>query len=441
MESGRVKKFWKRNGFTIVTTLCLTLFTGYALLDTFVIPRSYAQAQLGEVEDVQGELRIVLKNNGGSNGAEVGNDSSISDDGSDGAISNGEAAEDSSSVGEGTRGEGSSTVGRNGSEEEMAGEKSLGNGRNQGVSGKTVGGEGRKSAGGRKAADNKNSAGSGYSAEGGNAEEGKNSAESGNSAKGVGSVESGTAKSYDTIKNSDSSYRDSHISIELLEYLVNNTTVYVADIQMDDAAYLKTALANDTYGKNVKADTSEIAAAHQAILAVNGDFYGARSAGYVIREGVLYRETGSGNEDLVIYRDGSFEIIREDEISAKELLEKGAWNVLSFGPALIEDGEISVSAGEEVGRAMASNPRTALGILEEGHYLMVVSDGRTQESEGLSLEELAQFLKALGAETAYNLDGGGSSTMIFQGNLINNPTTGGNRITERSVSDIVYIGY
>ena len=99
-----------------------------------------------------------------------------------------------------------------------------------------------------------------------------------------------------------------------------------------------------------------------------------------------------------------------------------------------------VSTDTEVGRAMASNPRTAIGLIDNNHYLFVVSDGRTQESEGLSLYQLAQFMKSLGAKTAYNLDGGGSSTMVFQGSLINKPTTSGRDIRERKVSDIVYIG-
>ena len=69
----------------------------------------------------------------------------------------------------------------------------------------------------------------------------------------------------------------------------------------------------------------------------------------------------------------------------------------------------------------------------------MVSDGRTDESEGLSLYELATFMESLGVKAAYNLDGGGSSTMYFNGKVINNPTTNG-KIKEREVSDIVYIG-
>ena len=231
------------------------------------------------------------------------------------------------------------------------------------------------------------------------------------------------------------------ITVELTEYRENDTTIYVADVWVSDPSQLKTAFAEGTYGKNVKDATSDIAEDVDAILAINGDFYGARNSGYVIRNGVLYRSTSSGAEDLVIYEDGSFAIIDEDEVTAEQLLADGAVQVLSFGPALVEDGEIAVTQNEEVGKAMASNPRTAIGIVEEGHYIFVVSDGRTDESEGLSLYELAEFLQELGVETAYNLDGGGSSTMVYQGEVVNNPTTSGNSVKERSVSDIVYIGY
>ena len=237
-------------------------------------------------------------------------------------------------------------------------------------------------------------------------------------------------------------FADENVNLTLSSYRIADTTVYVADVELTDLTLLKTAFANNTYGRNVTAKVSDTAASVGALLAINGDYYGAQERGYVIRNGVLYRSTAKSatQEDLVIYADGSFEIIREGDITAEELLANGAVQVLSFGPALVEDGEISVDANDEVGKAMASNPRTAIGILENGHYLFVVSDGRTSESEGLDLLDLAEFLKSLGCKTAYNLDGGGSSTMVFAGTLINNPTTSGNSTKERAVSDILYIG-
>ncbi|WP_048791621.1 phosphodiester glycosidase family protein [Streptococcus cristatus] len=252
------------------------------------------------------------------------------------------------------------------------------------------------------------------------------------------------SKAAETATVTDTSYSDDNISVTLTEKTVNNTQVYVADVTVSSAEYLKTALANNTYGTNVTAKTSETAANNKAILAVNGDYYGANTTGYVIRNGVVYRDTvreDSSNGDLAIYKDGSFKIIYENEISADQLVEDGVVNLLAFGPALVENGEIVVNTKSEVGQSMASNPRTAIGIIDENHYIIIVSDGRTSESQGLSLYELAEVMKSYGVKTAYNLDGGGSSTMYFNGQVINKPTTNGNTISERAVSDIVYIGY
>lgn len=239
----------------------------------------------------------------------------------------------------------------------------------------------------------------------------------------------------------ENSYSDGNITITLTQYREYDTDIYVADIVVTDVSYLQTAFAESTYGKNITETTSEMAEENDAILAINGDYYGTRNYGYVIRNGVLYRSksSDSSQEDLVIYEDGTFAIIKEGDITAEQLLEDGAVQVLSFGPGLVSDSEITVTANEEVGKAMESNPRTAIGMIDPLHYVMVVSDGRTSASAGLSLYELASFMQdELGVSTAYNLDGGGSSTMVFMGTVINNPTTNGSTIKERSVSDIVF---
>lgn len=242
----------------------------------------------------------------------------------------------------------------------------------------------------------------------------------------------------------ETSYQDDNIQISLEAFRKYDTTIYVADITLSSADYLKTALAQNTFGTNITEKTSELAEEKNAIFAINGDYYGANSKGYVIKNGVLYRSTIRNNSDygdLVIYEDGTFGIIDETQISADQLIQDGATNLFAFGPTLIKDSTIAVSEHEEVGRAMSSNPRTAIGIVDSLHYIVLVSDGRTNESEGLSLYEVAEIMQEYGCSTAYNLDGGGSSTMYFNGQIINNPTTNGRKISERSVSDIVYIGY
>lgn len=245
------------------------------------------------------------------------------------------------------------------------------------------------------------------------------------------------------VTQTDTSYKDDNISVNIETLRKSDTTVYVADIQVSSSEYLKTALAQNTYGTNITDTTSSIASTNNAIFAINGDYYGANETGYVIKNGVLYRDTtrSSDYEDLVQYSDGTFGVISEEEQTAQELLDSGVINTFTFGPTLVKDGEIAVSTSDEVGRAMSDNPRTAIGIIDENHYVIIVSDGRTDESSGLTLYEMAELMQSYGVKLAYNLDGGGSSTMYFNGKVVNNPTTNGNTIQERAVSDIVYIGY
>ncbi|MBK5242641.1 phosphodiester glycosidase family protein [Clostridium sp.] len=241
----------------------------------------------------------------------------------------------------------------------------------------------------------------------------------------------------------DQSYEDENIKITIETVRSYDSTIYIADIQVTDALYLKTALAKGTYGRNITATTSDIAETNNAIFAINGDFYGFRDDGYVLRNGIVYRNSvrsTENDESLVVDKDGNLSVISESEVSMQSLSDNGALQVLSFGPGLVENGEITVTSSSEVSQSMTSNPRTAIGQISNLHYIVIVSDGRTSESQGISLLQLAQEFKDRDCIEAYNLDGGGSSTMYFNGEIINNPTDG-RSVGERKVSDIVYFGY
>lgn len=255
-------------------------------------------------------------------------------------------------------------------------------------------------------------------------------------------VKTTAKKDSSTVKKTATSYEDSHMNINVTTERVDGTTVYVADITVDDPSLLQTALANNTYGRNYTEKTSSMASEHNAIFAINGDYYGFRDTGYVVRNGTLYRDTVATDTDaLVIDSDGNMKSVNQSDETASELLKNGAQQVLSFGPTLVENGKVTVSEDAEVGQSQASNPRTAIGQVGKNHYVVVVSDGRTSESTGLSLYQLANVMKSHGATYAYNLDGGGSSTMVLNGKVINNPVGGSGQSSERAVSDMLYFGY
>ena len=202
-------------------------------------------------------------------------------------------------------------------------------------------------------------------------------------------------QTYATVDNQNVSAEAQNVSTEaqseitVTTYRKYDTDIYVADVQLGSADELRTAFAQDIYGKNITAPTSEIAESNGARLAINGDYYSARS-GYVIRNGVIYSDYSASDdqEDLVIYEDGSKDVIREGETTAQELLDEGAMQVFCFGPALVEDGEIAVADGEEVsGKAMSSNPRTAIGWISDTHYVFIVSDGRTDDTAAAFIRE------------------------------------------------------
>ena len=246
----------------------------------------------------------------------------------------------------------------------------------------------------------------------------------------------------------DTSYvsDDSNITISTVVTGSGDSTVtyYVADVVLDDATELRSAFAENSFGENIVENTSDIAADNSAIFAINGDYYGFRDSGIVIRNGVIFRDDGA-RQGLAFYRDGTAQVYDETTTTAADLLAAGVWNTLSFGPALLENGEIQSGIdGVEVDTNFGNHsiqgeqPRTAVGVIAPDHLVFVVVDGRsTGYSAGVTMTGLAQIMQSLGATTAYNLDGGGSSTMYFNGELVNNPL---GKEEERGTSDILYVG-
>lgn len=444
----------------IICGVALASFTSYALLDTFVIPHPM-QTVSGQNLDSNG-LSINEEESTEAENAYAANQDqdglSSNNSGQSGFNQDDSGQNGFKQDGYHQDGENNDNYDENSSDQSFGGNGGFDNGQGfggpgnggsggHGQGGPGRGGQGRAGGGKRNSANNSSNNSSGNSSKNnsGKANANGNSGSTGSETKSTTKSTTNSTGSTGSTTSSNSgtvigTYSDSKSKITVTQYRAYDSNIYVADVEVTDGTSILSAFANNTYGRNITDTTSDMAEENNAVLAINGDYYGARQSGYVIRNGVVYRNQGSNGEDMVISKDGSLSFISESDTTTDSLIQKQAWQVLSFGPVLVENGQIAVTENDEVGMAMASNPRTAIGTVAKNHYLFVVSDGRTSESAGLSLYELANFMKSLGATNVYNLDGGGSSTMVFQGEVVNNPTTNGNKISERAVSDILYIG-
>lgn len=260
-----------------------------------------------------------------------------------------------------------------------------------------------------------------------------------------GTVEAVAASSTGTTTATTYDSDTASISISTMTTGSGSSTVtyYVADVRITDATILRSALANDQFGENIIANPSVIAAQVGAVLAINGDYYGFRDTGIVIRNGVAFRDAGA-RQGLAFYADGSMKLYDETTTNANALLAEGVWQTWSFGPGIVEGGKViagidSVEIDTNVGNhsVQGNQPRTGIGLIDTNHLVFVAADGRSSGySKGVTMTEFAEIFTGLGAQVAYNLDGGGSTTMVFNDALVNNPLGKGK---ERGTSDIIYI--
>ena len=224
------------------------------------------------------------------------------------------------------------------------------------------------------------------------------------------------------------SHQSDTVRIAIQKQQAYGATYFVADVWVKDITSLRTAFAKKAYG-NGREMPVEVAKEAGAVFAVTGDYYGARKEGVVVRNGKLYRDVMS--DDICILKtDGTLAIYQKGSFSVLEAIDETVWQAWAFGPALVENGAVcDVSKS----RIKVKNPRSAIGYYAPGHYCFIVVDGRQKDySEGMSLDELAKTFAALGCQTAYNLDGGATAMMVFEGALVNQPVNGG-----RSSSDII----
>lgn len=191
--------------------------------------------------------------------------------------------------------------------------------------------------------------------------------------------------------------------------------------------------------------TSEIAKANNAVAAINGGAFTDRSSdgkiwcgtgglpsGILMVDGkVVYTDTTSNDQQLetaAFTYDGEL-IVGLNSIN--DLIRKGVKDTITFGPTIILKGKAQNNYIEQ-----GIAPRTAVGQRKDGAILFLVMDGRQANSLGTTLDEMRSILLSQGAINAINLDGGSSTTMYYEGEVINNPS---DPYGERTIATAIYV--
>ena len=227
------------------------------------------------------------------------------------------------------------------------------------------------------------------------------------------------------------SYHDDSLDVRAYQIRVYDTPVTVAFVQIANASQLKTEQAKP-YPSKTTVRVSEISKRVKAVLAVNADWFTYHNTGIVYRNGELLRNRSNEEYDgLAIDINGDFHIVRPMTEAEYAKITTPIAHSFVFGPALVMNGEVL----EIVGRKVTYKQRMAIGQIAPLSYVLVATDGPDQpDSAGLSVPQLAELMHGLGAQTAYNLDGGQSTSMLMRQTKLN----GQNPKNIRAIGDIIY---
>ncbi|MGI6533033.1 MAG: phosphodiester glycosidase family protein [Peptococcia bacterium] len=205
---------------------------------------------------------------------------------------------------------------------------------------------------------------------------------------------------------------------------------FIAKVKLFDPKAFKVVLAKDTIG--AKETTLEAVQRKKAILGINGGgFYTEVKdgepqgifIGNVVIDGKLVSPFNAYPGNLhFVGTNRSGRVIGGIFNKEEELMAQKPWQGVSFIPILIKGG-VKQPIPEEWEKT--NQPRTIIGEYANGDLIMIVVDGRQADwSSGVTLERLIEKLVELGVKEGYNLDGGGSSTFVYKGEVLNRPSDG-----------------
>ncbi len=236
-------------------------------------------------------------------------------------------------------------------------------------------------------------------------------------------------------------YYDETILVITWKELIDNRLCSISEVKVADGSQLRRKLANDTYSAGVQYYATDMAKDCNAVVAINGDFYAFRTIGVTVYQRQLYRFNPSTLDTCHFTASGdmlfSYAGTLTDAESTQQFVDDNdIVFTVSFGPILVDDGElVDFNQNYPIGEVSTHYSRTAIGQIDSLHYLlMTVNFSDYGDVRTATMSELASFMYQKGCQKAYALDGGQTSVMIFNGELVNHVDWG----YERTMSDIIY---
>ena len=226
-------------------------------------------------------------------------------------------------------------------------------------------------------------------------------------------------------------YVGRNVRVEVQAVYEETKQYFVADVYVRNITHLVGVFANDAMGKGQREHITSASERTGSIVMINGDYYSNKDYAITARNGVLYRnEAGAEGEVCILYTDGTMKTCKAEEIDAEQEMANGAYHIWNFGPGLVNEDGTARTDFTGYNYIGGNNPRTAIGYIEPGHYLLVVIDGRITNIPGTKLPGLAEFMVSYGCKAAFNLDGGQTSMMTLGSTVINTAYDGGRRCSD-----------
>ena len=238
------------------------------------------------------------------------------------------------------------------------------------------------------------------------------------------------------------SYEDASLSVQMEVRDIDGVRYDIAWIKVASPTQLRTAIAGEP-NQVVAEKPGRMAREVNAVVAINGDFYTQRQDGLIYRQGQAFRYLLNPEKDILVIDDlGDLHVFLNGENQTSELLAflqsgRTIINAFTFGPAIVKDGKALPMPATYQTRfdSALRAPRTVIAQTGPLEYVFVEAEGRVKHSKGVTTDQMGEFMVSLGVETAYCLDGGNSSIMLFNGRYFD----ANYAESEREQSDIIYV--